>query len=153
MPTRAVESGRSQPSGPPPGYQPMLLPGESISKYQRYAQQPPAQEPVRQSITVVEHEASAEPAAPLAATFPEDEPIFAATESVAEPLHEQHEDVQAAHEEPVEQLESASTSTDWNQEFRRPEPTPLPSLGWPGESTVTAEQDAVQQGEVEEEVT
>ena len=41
-PTRAVESGRTQPSGPPPGYQPMLLPGESISKYQRYAQQSPA---------------------------------------------------------------------------------------------------------------
>jgi Rne/Rng family ribonuclease len=151
-PTRAVESGRTQPSGPPPGYQPMMLPGESISKYQRYAQQPPAQEPVRQSITAVEHEAPAEPVAPIAATFPEDEPIFAAADSVAEPLHEQHDDAQAAHEEPAEQVESASTSTDWNQEFRRPEPTPLPSLGWPGESTLTVEQDPVQQGEVEEEI-
>src|ERR1035441_6300774 len=152
MPTRAMDSGRNQPSGPPPGYQPMLLPGESISKYQRYAQQPPALEPVRQSITAVESESPAEPVAPLAATFPEDEPIFAASDSVAEPLHEQHDDAQAAHEEPLEQVESASTSTDWNQEFRRPEPTPLPSLGWPGESTLTVAQDAVQQGEVEEEV-
>ncbi len=151
-PPRTVDSGRTQPSGPPPGYQPMLLPGESISKYQRYAQQPPAQEPVRQSITVVEPAALAEPVAPVAATFPEDEPIFAAADSVAEPLHEQHDDAQAAHEEPAEQVESASTSTDWNQEFRRPEPTPLPALGWPGESTLTVEQDPVQQGEVEEEV-
>ncbi len=151
MPTRTVESGRSQPSGPPPGYQPIILPGESISKYQRYSQQPPAQEPVRQSISVVEPEGPAETVAPLAATFPEDEPIFAATELVAEPLHEQHEDVQAAHEEAGEQLESASTTTDWNREFRNPEPTPLPSLGWPGESIVTAEQDVVEPGEVEEE--
>ncbi len=151
-PTRAVESGRMQQSGPPPGYQPMLLPGESISKYQRFAQQSPAPQPVRQSIAAVETEAPAEPIAPLASTFPEDEPIFAANESVAEPLHEQHEDIHAVHEEPVEHVEAASTSTDWNQEFRRPEAAGLPSLGWPGESTLTVEQDAVQQGEVEEEV-
>ncbi|HEY6369377.1 MAG TPA: Rne/Rng family ribonuclease [Candidatus Sulfotelmatobacter sp.] len=151
MPIRTVDSGRSQPSGPPPGYQPILLPGESISKYQRFAQQPPVQEPGRKAVTAVESEAPAEPVAPLAATFPEDEPIFAATDSAAEPLHEQHEDIRAAHEEPIEHVESASTSTDWNQEFRRPEATSLPSLGWPGESTVTVEQDAVQQGEGEEE--
>ena len=41
------DSSRCQPSGPPPGYQPIILPGESISKYQRYAQQPPAPEPPR----------------------------------------------------------------------------------------------------------
>ncbi len=154
-PTRVVDSGRSQPSGPPPGYQPMLLPGESISKYQRFAQQLPGQQSTgRTAITEVESEISSEQVTPIAATFPEDEPIFAATESVAEPLHEQHEDVHAAHEEPVEQaerLESASISTDWNQEFRRPEAAPLPSLGWPGESTIPTQQDAVQQGEVEEE--
>ncbi len=32
------EPGRTQQSGPPPGYQPILLPGESISKYQRRSQ-------------------------------------------------------------------------------------------------------------------
>ena len=151
-PTRTVESGRTQQSGPPPGYQPMLLPGESISKYQRVAQQSPAPEPVRQSIATVAPEAPAEPVAPLASTFPEDEPIFAANESVAEPLHEQHEDIHAVHEEPVEHVEEASTSTDWSQEFRRPEAASLPSLGWPGETALTVEQDPVQQGEVEEEV-
>jgi hypothetical protein len=128
----------------------MLLPGESISKYSRLAQQAPTQgSPVRQPVKLIEHEGPAESVAPIAATFPEDEPIFAATESVAEPLHEQHEDVQAAPEEPAEHLESASTSTDWNQPFRRPEEAPLPSLGWPGESAVTVEQDAVAPGEVE----
>ena len=151
-PTRTVESGRTQQSGPPPGYQPMLLPGESISKYQRFAQQSPAPEPVRQSIATVAPEAPAEPVTPLASTFPEDEPIFAANESVAEPLHEQHEDIHAVHEEPVEHVEEASTSTDWSQEFRRPEAASLPSLGWPGETALTVEQDPVQQGEVEEEV-
>ena len=40
---RPERSERSE-YGPPPGYQPILLPGESISKYQRLAQtQPPAQ--------------------------------------------------------------------------------------------------------------
>ena len=57
----------------------------------------------------------------IAATFPEDEPIFAAAESVAEPLHEEHEDTQSVQEEPAEHLESASTSAEWKQEFRRPE--------------------------------
>ena len=146
IPSRTVESGRIQHSGPPPGYQPIMLPGESISKYQRYAQQPPAPEaPARRAATEIATVVSAEPVAPLASTFPEDEPIFAATESVAEPLHEEHEDIRANHDEDaeqVEQVESASTSTDWNQEFRRPEAASLPSLGWPGESTVTVEQEA-----------
>jgi Rne/Rng family ribonuclease len=161
--SRPVDSGRSLPSGPPPGYQPILLPGESISKYQRFAQQPPApQPPVRQAIAEVEAQA---PAEPLAATFPEDEPIFAAAESVAEPLHEAHEheehddprgndeeqmEVDSVEDEHVEQPESASTTTDWNPPFRRPEPTPdpipevsdVPSLGWPGEGIVAIEEEA-----------
>ncbi len=60
--------------GPPPGYQPILLPGESISKYQRIAQsQPPATEHHDEEI----HQLADAPAAPIAATFPEDEPLFA----------------------------------------------------------------------------
>ncbi len=135
-PSRSFDSGRNQPSGPPPGYQPILLPGESISKYQRYAQHPVApQPPAREAITEVASR-SAEFPAPLATTFPEDEPIFsAAAESVAEPLHEQHEDTRANHEEQSERVELASTSADWNQEFRRPESESLPTLGWPGEAS------------------
>ena len=120
-PSRSVDSGRGQPSGPPPGYQPMVLPGESISKYQRLAQQPAAQEPsAPRAIAAVTPQAS-EPVTPLSASFPEDEPIFAANESVAEPLHEEHEDIQATQEDHSEHLESASTTTEWNQEFRRAE--------------------------------
>ena len=156
IPSRTVEAGRTQPSGPPPGYQPIILPGESISKYQRYSQQTPAQPLIRQTTTEVLSEAASEAAsevpeervAPLAATFPEDEPIFAAAESVAEPLHEEHEDIRAAQEDDTEEIElgeSASASADWNQEFRRPEPDTLPTLGWPGESIVTVEQEAAQE--------
>ena len=156
--SRSMDSGRSQPSGPPPGYQPIILPGESISKYQRYAQQPPAQEPVRQTVAITKTESPAEPVAPLAATFPEDEPIFAATDSIAEPLHEEHDHIQAVSEEPAE---SASITTDWNQEFRRQEISQetssevvqevqeanqeindVPSLGWPGEGIVAIEEEA-----------
>ncbi|MGD0515122.1 MAG: Rne/Rng family ribonuclease [Terriglobales bacterium] len=69
--------------GPPPGYQPILLPGESISKYQRLAQSQarPGSRP-----------AAPNPGgpAPITSVFPEDEPLFAAPEadqqtSIAEP--------------------------------------------------------------------
>jgi ribonuclease G len=114
--SRPQESGRGQQFGPPAGYQPILLPGESISKYQRYAQ-PQAQERPSEDQQAEPVSASvAEGTAPLAATFPEDEPIFARGTSVAEPLHEQHGDSLGNHEEPAE---AASTSVDWNREFRR----------------------------------
>src|SRR5579863_9044997 len=135
VPSRSADSARNQPSGPPPGYQPILLPGESISKYQRWSQPAPASQPaVRESIREAAPEQS-NSSAPLAATFPEDEPIFAATESLAEPLHEEHEDIRAIHEETIEHEESASTSASWNQEFRAPEAA-IPALGWPGELRV-----------------
>jgi ribonuclease G len=82
-PAPSARVGHDYDYGPPPGYQPIILPGESISKYQRQSQSPalPAE--------------TAEPPVPASAaiisTFPEDEPIFAA--AVAEPLHEQHEHV------------------------------------------------------------
>jgi Rne/Rng family ribonuclease len=118
-PPRHQESGRTQSFGPPAGYQPILLPGESISKYQRYAQQPPAQQPPSQDTQAGLAPVSASTSVtPLAATFPEDEPFFAA-ETAAEPLHEQHHDDSRAGNE--EQVEAASTSVDWNREFRRSE--------------------------------
>jgi ribonuclease G len=124
---------RSQPSGPPPGYEPILLPGESISKYQRWAQQqPPAAAPPAAEATAEGEPGLPIEGAPVASAFPEDEPIFAAAEAVAEPLHEEHEDI--PQEEPGE---SAATTTEWNQDFRRPEEASLPTLGWPGEVSVT----------------
>src|ERR1700757_877128 len=38
--SRPVDAAPTRPAGPPAGYQPILLPGESISKYQRFSQQP-----------------------------------------------------------------------------------------------------------------
>ncbi len=144
-PSRPQESSRTQPAGPPPGYTPMILPGESISKYQRYAQPAPAQQPPpREAVTEVEPESLGHPVPPLAATFPEDEPIFAAAESVAEPLHEEHEDVPVVQQEPAE---SASTSTDWNREFRRAEELSTPVLGWPGEGNAAVELEEVSEEE------
>jgi len=62
--------------GPPPGYQPMLLPGESISKYQRKSQSQTA--PQRES----EYVAGRPQTLPtVSATFPEDEPLFAKAET------------------------------------------------------------------------
>jgi len=134
--SRPVETS-SRPAGPPAGYEPILLPGESISKYQRYSQQAPAEEShAAETATEVVTELAAEAAAPLAATFPEDEPIFASSAAVAEPLHEEHESIQPSQEEPAE---SASTSVEWNRELRAPEEPALPALGWPGETRVVEE--------------
>ena len=148
---RATESGRTQPSAPPPGYTPMLLPGESISKYQRYAQTQPQAPQAQRPVTEVATEQVAPPEPPIAAAFPEDEPIFATAEAVAESVHEEHEqevreDVRAVAEEPAE---SASTSTDWNREFRRAEEASIPALGWPGEALASVEVEEVPEAEVD----
>jgi Rne/Rng family ribonuclease len=131
VPSRSQDSGRTQQSGPPAGYQPMLLPGESISKYQRLAQPPPqefrAAEPVKAE-TRAGTVAEVKPA-PLPATFPEDEPIFAAAAQVGEPLHEEHSDsapeqpVPEPEEQPEEQEDrtEASTSARWERQYRQPE--------------------------------
>src|SRR5579863_7303756 len=81
---RPERSDRSE-YGPPPGYQPILLTGESISKYQRLAQtqsragsRPASQNP--------------DAPAPITAAFPEDEPLFAKPETEQQPaISEPHE--------------------------------------------------------------
>jgi ribonuclease G len=91
--TSDSSSSRNEEFGPPPGYQPIILPGESISKYQRRGQPPAA-------VTAREERATSpterETPTPLSATFPEDEPLFAG--SLNEPLHEQHGDELARQE-------------------------------------------------------
>jgi Rne/Rng family ribonuclease len=143
--SRTFESGRTPSSGPPPGYTPILLPGESISKYSRWAQQPAVEQPTAEAAAQAT-DAPVEPDTPLAATFPEDEPIFAAGESLAEPLHEEHEDSGANREDVAE---SASTSADWIQEYRRAETSSLPRLGWPGEARVIAGEEEASEEEEE----
>src|SRR5579863_2290468 len=126
---RPQEPGRSQ-FGPPAGYQPILLPGESISKYRGLTPTPVVQE--RRSLdTGTETSLASAPAAPLATTFPDDEPVFAnasASVSVApapiiEEPREQREDSRHTHQDHPEAAASASTSVDWNREFRRQEPS------------------------------
>src|SRR6266496_3431445 len=91
--------------GPPPGYEPILLPGESISKYRR--NQAPVASP---RAAVVEDRNPS-----LAATFPDDEPEFAKDEepvttleqSLAAPVVEEEiEEIVATR--PAEQVQSPS---------------------------------------------
>jgi Rne/Rng family ribonuclease len=91
---------RTSDYGPPPGYQPIILPGESISKYKGRAAQPatPASHgEERSSASVV----SGTPTSGITGNFPDDEPLFAT--GLTEPLHEQHGDLdhheEAAHQE------------------------------------------------------
>ena len=70
--------------GPPPGYQPIILPGESISKYRGRASQPVAANATKETA------AAPQGASGVPAGFPDDEPLFAT--GLTEPLHEQHGD-------------------------------------------------------------
>ncbi len=122
---RAQESGRSQQFGPPAGYQPILLPGESISKYRGLAQSPVVQE--RHSPDSAAATPISTPASPVAATFPDDEPIFASASAsavpVAEAVVQERRESRHAQEDHAEAASNsaASTSVDWNREFRRQE--------------------------------
>jgi Rne/Rng family ribonuclease len=97
----APRAGRDYDYGPPPGYQPMVLPGESISKYQRQAQSPTPSS--AQNVT-----SELPLPASITSSFPEDEPIFASASAVAEPLHEQHEHIEET--EVFEEAHQASAS-------------------------------------------
>ena len=78
-PERSERTERSD-YGPPPGYQPILLPGESISKYSRMSQARPSAQPHPDT------PASTQGASPIASAFPEDEPLF--TAETAEASHD-----------------------------------------------------------------
>jgi Rne/Rng family ribonuclease len=95
----APPRGRNSDYGPPPGYQPIILPGESISKYRGMAQ--PATAPAAREEHSKTHAPQQSVQAPISATFPDDEPLFAT--GLTEPLHEQHGDYdhheEAAHQE------------------------------------------------------
>jgi ribonuclease G len=81
---RTDRSGRGERSdfGPPPGYTPIILPGESISKYQRQgrSQEASLAQPGKPAIAASRSsEAIATPT--IAQRFPDDEPLFAKGES------------------------------------------------------------------------
>ncbi len=122
---RAQESGRTQQYGPPAGYQPILLPGESISKYRGLAQPPAVQERRSPDMGTETSSAPAALVTPVAATFPDDEPIFASASASVAPVAEprEHDDSRHVQEDRTEAASNveASTSVDWNREFRRQE--------------------------------
>src|SRR5580704_14834669 len=139
---RAPETGRAQQFGPLAGYEPILLPGESISKYRGMAPAPGTQE--RHSPDSAGEvgfartsTSNSESTAPVAATFPDDEPIFAVASPapVVETPREKPEHSQPAHQERAEAVpaEIVSTSVEWNREFRRPEPA-SPEISPPREA-------------------
>jgi Rne/Rng family ribonuclease len=122
-----AESPDGNEYGPPPGYQPILLPGESISKYR---QQPAA--PSRRSS--FEHVPSSshsevEFTPKISEKFPEDEPLFAvhdAEELRPAPMHhgDDHHDAYHEHEEePAEAIETKAAmqigSPEWEREQQR----------------------------------
>jgi ribonuclease G len=92
-PAESSNSSAREDYGPPAGYEPIILPGESISKYRGRAQAAPEQpSPTAQSFAATE-----EAPAAVASTFPEDEPIF------SQPGHEN--EVTEGLPIPTEQLE------------------------------------------------
>src|SRR6266567_2983132 len=106
---RSARPERSERSeyGPPAGYQPIILPGESISKYQRLAQTRPPTREQRPSFP-----ASDPPTPPVSAIFADDEPLFA--ETLQRPgIHEEP----ATTREPV--VDTAPDHSDWDREQRR----------------------------------
>jgi Rne/Rng family ribonuclease len=171
--SRGAESNRGHVAGPPAGYQPILLPGESISKYQRWSQpsrlETATSQPAEEIEAALGHPTDGD--APVSSAFPEDEPVFAAGRSLAEPLQEEHEDLRAfpeelrheesghevsAHDEPLheESIESASVSTDWNREFRRPDldsaAAPAPAWNRPPDVVEITEEGSVEAEDLEE---
>jgi len=137
--TRPVESAPGRPSGPPAGYTPILLPGESISKYQRYSQ--PQSAPGAQSAEIPT-ELSSESTSAVAARFPEDEPIFARGEVSTQPLHEEHQDLRPVAEEPVESDRGSAT---WNRDFGRAdeEEAKTPASMWNSEAADIEEESQI----------
>ena len=108
-PERSARPERNERSdyGPPSGYQPILLPGESISKYQRLAQTQP-----RSGSRTASQNADAPP--PLTAAFPEDEPLFAKPETDQQPVIS----------EPQDKAKGAAAnaqvgSSEWDREQKR----------------------------------
>jgi len=86
--------------GPPPGYQPIILPGESISKYRGLSQTE-----ARETRTIAESPVT-EAAVAISSNFPDDEPLF----------------TQAGHEtEVAEDVPPVAEESEFSGESRRPE--------------------------------
>jgi Rne/Rng family ribonuclease len=152
---RPHESGRTQSFGPPAGYQPILLPGESISKYRGLTPQPTTQQEVRSNEAATGSPASSAPetAVPMASAFPDDEPIFASANAVAPVAASIPSEVETPKDGARMQenyaaasASAASTSVEWKREFRRPLATPAVAAT---EESSTIEEEVVEEEERE----
>jgi Rne/Rng family ribonuclease len=159
---RPQESGRMQPFGAPAGYQPMLLPGESISKYRGLAPQTPMQERSAQDSAAGSSLTSApEATVPVARAFPDDEPIFASASASAiasassnlgnasapseVEAQDERRDGPRRQENYAAASASASTAVDWKREFRRPVPlAPIASTS-SSEDAQTIEEEVIEE--------
>ena len=108
--------------GPPPGYQPILLPGESISKYRGLSQQVPVFD--KAAYAAEEAQESHQPIEAIAETFPQDEPLFAEAGVTSEPAavldfhpagHEESTQPEVAQSE----SEAGSQEDAWDREQKR----------------------------------
>jgi Rne/Rng family ribonuclease len=99
---RPERSGRSD-YGPPPGYQPILLPGESISKYKHMSQ----------TQTSAELKPAHDALLPLASAFPEDEPLFAKTETLQPIIREPQDRAKGA------AANAEIGTSEWDHEQKR----------------------------------
>src|SRR5580692_96024 len=108
---RPERSERSE-YGPPPGYQPILLPGESISKYQRLAQTQPraGSRPASQN---------PDAPAPITAAFPEDEPLFAKPETGQQPAINEPRDGATRDKARGAAANAQVGSSEWDREQKR----------------------------------
>jgi Rne/Rng family ribonuclease len=110
-PARTERPERSE-YGPPPGYQPIILPGESISKY-RNAQNRPA--PVAERSAAQAQEPSA---APIAQVFADDEPIFASSSASASAVPVEPQPESHSHEE-ISTKQHQTRAENWDREQER----------------------------------
>ncbi len=111
--------------GPPPGYQPIILPGESISKYRRVAEHAPAApSPIAERAT----SSTDEGRGAIAETFPQDEPLFAeavatnvpaAIEAFQDVTHKEVAGVSEPAPPEVSASQSAVESLEWHREQKR----------------------------------
>jgi ribonuclease G len=130
-PERTERPQRSE-YGPPPGYQPIVLPGESISKYKGLGQaQSSRQQSSPRYSSSQRHE---EAVLPIAKTFPEDEPLFSETKIAESNLAEtkladaeSSRNTSASFQEipigpPSSQFDAATldiASSEWDREQKR----------------------------------
>ncbi len=130
--------------GPPPGYQPILLPGESISKYRGLAQSlPPSQQQSKQPYPASSEAEQTLPA--IEKTFPEDEPLFSEARPIVPEAASENKSTAEIPLEPSSTQPAEATldiaSSEWDREQKRRHELNVASVF--GEATDASREQAV----------